>query len=42
MTDQRLKLISKTTSHKLTICFKNKNPNEEMKGTIAEILLPIS
>jgi len=42
MTDQRLKLIAKTTSHTLTIQFKYKYPDKEMKGTIAEILLPIS
>jgi len=42
MTDDRLKLIAKTTNHKLTIQFKYKFPDKEMKGTIAEILLPIS
>jgi len=42
MTDDRLKLIAKTTNHKLTIQFKYKYPDKEMKGTIAEILLPIS
>ncbi len=39
---QRLRLINSTVNHQLHILFSHVHPDEQRKGTLVEILLPIS